>query len=340
MRFYRISRWVLWIVLWLSGSGLFGQVVRLPAVVPLEEPYPGRTVSVPGSPAEVLQAPGETSPPPEISPSEKSDLPAEARPGMFQKLIFDGGWLARGGGSRGLGESDLELKMVLALPCPKPDSPLLITPGFAAHYMDGPAGVEMPPRLYDAYCQFRWLHRFSPQWGVDLAISPNVFSDFQQSRSDAFRLTGYGAAAWTFNPTTQIIFGAGYFNRLDVKVLPIGGIIWTPNEDTSYELLFPRPRLARRVYCCGASGKEVQDWVYLAGEFGGGTWAIARSDGTSDLVDLKDYRILLGAERKVIRGLSAHFELGYVFGRKIQYLSRAPEFDPSDTVMLRGGVTY
>jgi len=331
---------ILLVAWWLGACELFAQVTRLPATVLSEESFPGHTVSAPGAPSDVLQAPGETAPPAEISPTKKSDLPAGARPGMFQKLIFDSGWLARGRGSSGLGESDLELKTVLALPCPKPDSPLLITPGFATHWMDGPAGVEMPPRLFDAYCQFRWLHRVSPQWGVDLALAPNVFSDFQQSRSDAFRLTGYGAAAWTFNPTTQIVFGAGYFNRLDVKVLPIGGIIWTADEDLSVELLFPRPRLARRVYCCGACGPQVQDWIYLAGEFGGGTWAIALSDGNTDLIDLKDYRILLGVERKVIGGLSAHAELGYVFGRQIRYLSNLPQFDPSDTVMLRGGLTY
>jgi hypothetical protein len=45
-------------------------------------------------------------------------------------------------------------------------------------------------------------------------------------------------------------------------------------------------------------------------------------------------------ERKITGGLSSRFEIGYVFGRRIKYTSDTPDFHPSDTVMLRGGLTY
>lgn len=307
--------------------------MRLPAVEPNEGSLPGQPVSAPDSPAEVLHSPDQT------IPAEPAQPPSEARPGMFQKAIFSSTWLARTGDG-GLGIGDLEAKSVLALPCPTADSPLLIIPGFAVHYLDGPAGVEMPPRLYDAYCQFRWLHRFSPRWGADVSITPGVYSDFDQEDSEAFRLTGHAVDAWTWCPTTKIIMGVGYFNRLDVKVLPVGGIIWTPSEDWDFELLFPQPKIARRVYWTSAGNERLQEWFYVAAEFGGGDWAFRRSDGTSDLVDLKDYRIYFGLERKKIGGLGARIEVGYVFGRQIEYLRGLPEFDPADTVMLRAGVTY
>jgi hypothetical protein len=243
-----------------------------------------------------------------------------------------------------MGGEDLELKGVFALPCPTVQSPLLIIPGFAVRYLDGPAEVEMPPRLYDAYCTFRWLSQVAPRLGLDLSFTPGVFSDFEQGSDEAFRPTGYGAAAWTWTPTTKLVLGVGYFNRLAVDFLPIGGIIWTPNEETNFELLFPRPKLARRLALGGAvpggGSGNVAWWGYLAAEFGGGAWAFARSDGQPDLVDFSDYRLYLGMERKVPGGLDARFEIGYVFSRKILYQSRSADFHPNDTLMLRGGVSY
>jgi len=314
------------------ANPLAAQVVRLPAIDLQEEDYAGRLVSHPDSTGEVLAWPGDASPTP------VPDLPPDARPGMFQKLVFSGTWLAPGGD--GLGISDLELKSILAVPFPTRLSPLIITPGFAVHYFDGPSSTDLPPRVYDAYTQFRWMSQVLPSLGVDLAITPGVFSDFRQSTDEQLRITGHGAAALTCSPTAKIVLGVGYFDRLDVRLMPIGGLIWAPNEDTSLELLFPQPRIARRVYFCGTAADDVQDWIYLAGEFGGGTWAIQRANGANDVVNYHDIRVILGVERKVIGAPDGRLEVGYIFGRKVEYHSRTPEFQPSDTVMLRGGITY
>jgi hypothetical protein len=326
------------VVLILFQRSLQAQVVPLPAVTDAGS-YPVRQVSAPDSMANVFPSPGELAAPSQISPPAKEEALSEARSGMFQKLIYDSTALPKIGGD-GLGMSDLGIKMVLALPCPTPDSPLLITPGFTLHDLDGPSGAIVPSRLYDSYCQFRWLHRFSPALGVDLAITPGVQSDFEQSSSEAVRLTGHGAAAWGWSETTKIVFGVGYFNRLNVKALPIGGLIWTPDEDTNFELLFPQPRLARRIYWTGQYTKTTQDWVYLSAEFGGGTWAFARPGRQPDLIDITDYRLILGFERKRHHALSANLEVGYVFGRKVQYRDDPVQIDPSDTLMIRAGLRY
>ena len=133
-------------------------MVRLPVVVPSEGRSPGLLVSHPDSSSEILQAPGSQDP----AFAESSDLPDGARPGVFQKLIFDGTWLASGRAS-GFGMSDLSLKTVLGFPMPTRRSPLLITPGFGVHYLDGPVASDLPSQLYDAYTQFRWMSECSPR---------------------------------------------------------------------------------------------------------------------------------------------------------------------------------
>jgi hypothetical protein len=324
---------ILWLIF--SVTALSAQVVRLPAVIPEDQKYPGLLVSAPDSSAEILQAPGGTI----------ADVPAESprtdvRPGMFQKLIFNATWLARGAGSRGFGQNDLESKIILALPCPTRDQPLVITPGFTLHYLDGPAGVDLPPQLYDAYMQFRWLSQITPRWGLDLAITPGVFSDFNQSSNDALRLTGHGAAAWTCNPDTKFVLGAAYLDRPDVNVIPVGGIIWTPNDDVKLDLLFPEPKISRRLHVLDAVNQDVETWAYIKGEFAGDVWAIAHSDASNDRVLIRDSRVILGLERKTVGGLTANVEVGYVFGRHIDFRSEIPDFDPADTILLRGGLMY
>jgi hypothetical protein len=317
-----------------SGASLVpAQVVRLPAVEWSEDWHPGRLVSHPDSAAELFQVPGELSLP------EQPERPPDARPGMFQKLIFGGQWLARGG-QGDLGLSDLELKTVLALPIPSREFPLIVTPGFAVHYFAGPAGRDLPPRVYDSYVQFRWMRRLSPRLGIDLAVTPGVFSDFEHGTDDELRITGHGVAAWDSTPALRIVLGAAGVDRMSTDVLPVCGLIWTPHDDVKFELVFPHPRIARRIYLFGACTDHVQDWIYVAGEFGGGIWAIERTGGAIDTVDYTDFRVFLGLERKIVAGLDTRLEVGYVFGRELRYESATPDLELADTVMLRGGVTY
>ena len=66
------------------------------------------------------------------------------------------------------------------------------------------------------------------------------------------------------------------------KVLPAGGFIWSPDEDTRLQVTFPQPKLARRVGAVGGAGW----WVYAAGEFGGGTWAYRTPAGAANVLAL------------------------------------------------------
>lgn len=343
-------------LLLLDAAGLEAQVVRLPAVedekgegdrsnlreaplgpspqigpVPLFTP--GRAVSYPESGVELSPLI------PEFVEPENPDRPPDARDGVFQKLIFTSTWLDSGR-ERGFGVVELELKTVLGFPVPSRRSPLVITPGFAVNYLEAPEGADLPARVYEATTQFRWWKRFTPQFGIDFSVTPGVFSDFEQQTDEAFRTPGHVAARYEWTPTANLVFGVAYLDREDVNVLPIGGLVWTPREDLKLELVVPRPRIARRFYWLGAVTKEVQDWAYVAGEFGGGTWAIRRAAGANDVLTYRDYRVLLGVERKALDGLDARLEIGYVFSREIEYASNIPDIRPSDTVMARAGLTY
>jgi hypothetical protein len=277
---------------------------------------------------------------PQADEKPADDLPRGARSGMFQKAMFDGTWLPQFGDD-GLGMVDLELKTVLAVPCPTRQWPLLIIPGVAMHFLDAPQSADLPEHVYDAYVMFRWLPKINDKLMFDVAVTPGVYRDFEHDTADGLRVTMHGAGIWTLTPELKLVAGVMYLDRRDWNVLPLGGLIWNPTKDWSFDILFPQPKASRRVHCFGATGDDMEDWFYVAGEFADNVWAIERTGGVHDRIAYRDTRLLLGFERKVIGGVSGKVEVGYVFSRKISYYDTAtPDFVPSDTLFLRAGVSY
>ena len=269
---------------------------------------------------------------------EANAKPSEIRSGFFQRISFDATWLLRQGDA-GIGMTDLELKLAVAVPMPSRDWPMLIVPGFAVHYLDAPT-ADLPPRVYDAYVLFRWLPKLSPQWMLDVAVTPGVYSDFQQDISNAWRTTAHGAAIYTWSPTLKLVGGVLYEDRRDWNFLPLGGILWTPTDDWDIELLFPEPKAAMRIFAT-SSAQTVETWVYVAGEFGDSVWAVQQPDGTANRVAYKNTRILLGVEHKQFGSVSGKVEVGYVFGQQLTYYNgNLPDLEPPGTMLLRGELRY
>ena len=232
---------------------------------------------------------GVVPPPPE--PSVVVPSPPGAKPGAFQQISFTTTWLPRGRSE--LGMFDQALQSVFAFPLPTPDSPLILTPAFEVNYLDGPTAPDLPAQLYDASLQFRYLRKLTPRFGIDLAVTPGWHGDFDDNGSQAFRVPACALGAFDWMPELrEVVLGVAFLDREDVDFLPVAGLIWTPDDDTRLELIVPKPRIARRFSCCC----DVEEWWYIAGEFGGGSYAIRRIDGTQDVATLSDWRLLLGLE--------------------------------------------
>ena len=271
-----------------------------------------------------------------FSPPPPGPPPAGAKSGMLQRVTLTETWLAGGNGRDEMGVNDLEVKATLALPVSWLATPLILTPGFGVHHFNGPEVTDVPGQTYDTYLDIRWMRQVSPRVGIDLAVTPGWYSDYEQSDSDALRIGARGVALITLSPAFQIALGAAYLDRDDVPVLPLGGVIWIPNADTKVELILPRPKISRRFeQCCHHS-----HWMYLAGEFGGGSWAIERANGRDDVLNYRDYRFIVGVERVSVCGVSGRVEVGYVFGREIEYDSRNRDFDLDSTMLVRGELSY
>jgi hypothetical protein len=219
------------------------------------------------------------------------------------------------------------------------ESMFSLTPSFSVVGVEAPTGIDLPTSLYQSGITLGWMKRASDTVNYTLGIAPTVSSDFQTSEN-AFRLTAFGMMNYQWNSQVQFMLGAAYLDRNDISVLPVAGIVWTPREDLRVEIAAPRPRIARRLHTTTLNGSEVEDWFYVAGEFGGGTWAVERNPRFADELTMRDFRVVFGYEYKTNARVQALVEFGYVFGRSVEYQSDDFEYEPGDAMMMRASVSF
>lgn len=263
-------------------------------------------------------------------------VPPDAKSGMLQQALFRTTYLPRFGGGDGFGLTDVTQQMMLAVPPFIAGSPVLIAPSASVHFLDGPTGVDLPAEVYSFELEFRYMKQVTSRFGFDLAVAPSYFGDLHNDSGDAWRVTARALAAWDWTPAIKLVAGGLVLGRSDYPAIPVGGVIWKPTPDWRLDVVFPRPRVYRRI---GVHG-DVEQHVYLGGELGGNTWAIDRTGGVADKFTYGDLRMVLGWERTVPRGLNGRVELGWVFDRKIEFQSGLPDFRPDDTLLVRGELSY
>jgi hypothetical protein len=178
----------------------------------------------------------------------------------------------------------------------------------------------------------------TPQFGGDLDVSIGVFSDFNTMTMDSVRLQGTGLLVLAVTPTVALKGGVTYLDRIDVKLLPAGGILWRPNPQTRFDIYFPKPKLAQYLTTIG----NTDVWWYVNGEYGGGSWTVARTGIAGDRrMDINDIRAGGGLEWTCQSGVRGFVEAAYVFNRELVFASGpVVNHELDDSVMVRGGLTY
>jgi len=79
----------------------------------------------------------------------------------------------------------------------------------------------------------------------------------------------------------------------------------------------------------------------VGGEFGGGVWSIQNQTTLAqDLLSYRDFRILVGIERRNFGRIGHRLEAGYVFARKLELDSTRTDVPLDDSLFVRLGLTY
>lgn len=309
---------------------------------PSFDPYgpAGSSATAPPCQDQYLLPPGQFALPPMMAQAHR----------FLQDVRLDYHWFAgHGSNTNELGINDADMSATFAIPFfMTQQAPLLITPGFAFHLWDGPQSTggdpaDMPPLTYDAYLDVAWNPQLTPFLGGELSVRTGVYSDFQEFTTESLRVTGKGMAVLTFSPTIKVKAGVWYLDRVHVKLLPAGGIVWTPTPDVRFDILFPNPKFTQKFAVCG----DTEWWWYFSGEYGGGTWTIKRAGENGfvpdsiDTVSYDDIRLALGLEFTRCGGFKGWLEGGYAFDRELVYRSQHPyDYRPNDAFYVRAGFSF
>jgi len=288
-------------------------------------------------------------------PSQNSTFQETMR--LYQGARGSWAYLFGNGQGTSVGVNELDTTATFAIPffhnsqANLNHAPLLITPGFGLQLWDGPQTTpsmtaDLPGSTYDVFIDTAWNPRFTPLFGAELGVRVGIYTNWDVFVWESWRLMGRAVGTLQLTPTVQGKAGIVYLDRNLVKMLPVLGFTWTPDADTRYDILFPTPRVTRRLTTMGSRNV----WGYLAGEYGGGAWTFRRStynpngDSISPF-DYNDIRVTLGTEFVPVagHGLTGNMEVGYVFARQLFYVDGPPQGqyqDLDDTLMLRVGLAY
>jgi hypothetical protein len=197
------------------------------------------------------------------------------------------------------------------------------------HFLSGPRNVDLPPRLHDFILGYQHRGTFNDQFSFDCGASVGVYSDFRGSAREGIRFPAHAVGIIHASHRTDFVFGVDYLDRKDYKILPVIGISCHDLNWTSlrYDLVFPRPRIDYTIN----DGTR----IYLAGQLGGGTWDFEFPNGTGGVMNYRDFRVLLGREKRYLDGSRQAIEFGYVFGRELTLQDVPGEFDFRNAILIR-----
>jgi hypothetical protein len=271
--------------------------------------------------------------PPGIAEGLEAD-PIFESPLVVPPRRFTSTWLAPLG-SQGFGTFDLDYSRTWYFETGTERPPVAITPGLGMHFWSGPQALDLPARVYDLYLDVSWRPIDFENAGVAFGVTPGFYGDFQRFDGNTFQVTGWGLANYRASPQWNFVGGVAVVRQLKSKILPIGGAIWTPRDDTRFELIFPRPRIARRLW----QEDSGEAWCYLAGLFGGGSWSVADTPTENVLVSYSDLRLLLGVEMLNVQGRDLTLEVGYVFSRDIS-VNHTSVLAPDPTFLMQASLAF
>ncbi len=318
------------------------------AVAPSKSVFPWTGATSPGT--VVGSAPSPTG----AAPSANSGKMDQFFPETYQAMrrfreatSINATYIPAGSNSSGksLGMVELDLRMQFGIPCkfipnngPGSNGPgfFYIAPGGSLDFWSNQSWAMN--NCFSASLDFGMTPQFNEKMALDAWFRLGVFSDFNKITSKSLRYQGRLAGIYTLSNQFKIVAGVIYIDRERYKLLPTGGVIWTPRDDIVLRLTFPNPKASMRLWNSG----KAEWWGYIQGDYGGGCWTM---DG--DRTDYNDIRVGVGLEFETLSKVGGYFEVGGAFGRELY--SKSNDYDGSpfpgsyklnDMVYLKMGFVF
>ncbi len=228
---------------------------------------------------------------------------------------------------------ELDTEFVFTAPV-GPDLIFTMAPQFSYHNWD--TGSSFSKDLFRFGMNLQLATPGAAPWGYQIAFNPSVNTDFGGPlASEAVNLDSSGMMFFRLNPQWQIVLGAGYLDRVNDIIIPYGGVVYTPDDNWEFRLLFPQGRISRYIgdFLWGSH------WLYLGWEYHVESYQITTATTSRNQIQMDDYRLTLGI-RSDHPGFTKFIEAGYVFGRDIDFKRAVRGFEITDGFLIRGGIRF
>ncbi|MFO1044033.1 MAG: DUF6268 family outer membrane beta-barrel protein [Planctomycetaceae bacterium] len=210
------------------------------------------------------------------------------------------------------------------------------TPQYGIRLWDGPGTPDLPGSVQRIGWDFTLATPIVGLWSMQLDFNPSINTDFSESLGrEGVNLDGNAMLFYRASPQWMFVLGVGYWDRVDKIILPYAGAVWNPNDLWELRLLFPKTRIS---YFLGNINNGAH-WLYASGEYHVESYQISQTGISGQQVQFQDWRIALGL-RSDHTTYDKFVEVGYVFGRNVDFLKTTPGFSINDTFMLRAGVKF
>ncbi len=197
--------------------------------------------------------------------------------------------------------------------------------GMAFRFLGGPERTDLPPRMYNFSIAYQTRDSVGAL-SYDVAFSVMAASDFEGSSREGIRYPAHAVGFLSISDFAELVFGADYLDRDDVRLLPVGGLIWRPHPNVRLEAIFPSPKAYFQL--------TEKQRLFLNGSLGGGTWAVERDTLVDDLFTYHDLRVGIGLEHVKEDGDWSAIEIAYLFDRKLEFASHNGDYRPDGTLMI------
>jgi hypothetical protein len=220
-----------------------------------------------------------------------------------------------GNKAKAFGMDEIDIRMQLAIPCrfiPNNGQTgfFYVAPGGSLVWWNGPVGPpHMSPNGFGAFLDLGMQPKFNDIFSLIAWGRLGVFSDFENFSSDAWRYQGRLEGVGVLSPQMQLHAGVIYYGRARVKLLPTVGVVWTPDDNWVLRLVFPNPKVSRRLW----TGPQADWWGYVHMDYGGGSWDIK----DRGLTDYNDLRLGMGIEFAAPSRIGGYFEFGGSLDREL-----------------------
>lgn len=235
-------------------------------------------------------------------------------------------------------EVNAALRYTTGWPAAMPNWIFSWTPEFNLRGWDGPNSPDLPGHGLRFASDFEFATPGNDPWSIQLGFTPAFVNDLNASvNSDSFNWDG--RAILFFRPSQELMIAAGaaYLDRVNDKIIPYAGIVWTPNQNWEWRLMFPKTRVSMFIGNWGAEAK----WLYAGVEYNIEAYQIGvpSPSGRDERVQFVDYRAMLGL-RGEAQGVSTFGEVGWVFAREVDYEYGTPGYDLSPNLYFRLGLRF